>query len=134
MTADNVLSILIVDDLKDNADSLTMALRLYGFDAHAVYSGSEAFDCGVEYPDVVILDLWMPGEDGWSLARRFANSPKPPLVISMTGSGWEEDQQRSEEAGISLHLLKPFDLLALVFTLRRIAKAIEAPKSLVVVA
>ena len=57
------LSVLVVDDDRDTADSLAMVLQLHGFVATAAYSGAESLDCVSECPDVVILDLYMPGFD-----------------------------------------------------------------------
>lgn len=121
------LSVLVVDDDRDTADSLAMVLQLHGFVANAAYSGAEAFDCVFECPDVVILDLYMPKEDGWALARRFSRLTKPPMVIAMTGSALDGDgdRHRSEKAGVWLHLVKPLDLNLLVASLHRIAAATE---------
>ncbi|OWK37346.1 Chemotaxis protein methyltransferase CheR [Fimbriiglobus ruber] len=60
-------------------------------------------------PDVVFLDLHMPGMNGWELARRLRNRAKPPLLVAITGADREADHQRSKEVGIHLHLVKPAD-------------------------
>jgi CheY-like chemotaxis protein len=102
------LSVLVVDDDPDTADSLAALLGLAGHRARAAYSAAEALAAAVaEPPDVVLLDLWMPGVSGYQVARQLRAADKPPLMVAVTGCGTQDDRRRSGEAGFHLHLLKP---------------------------
>src|SRR4051794_6787387 len=98
------LSLLVVDDDADTADSLADLLILHGHDARSATSGADALQLAAdEPPDAVVLDLQMPGMDGWDLARRLSAAAKPPLLIAVSGCGAEADRCRSIRAGIHLH-------------------------------
>jgi CheY-like chemotaxis protein len=73
--------------------------------------------------DVVLLDLGLPVLNGWDVARRIRTMPLPkrPLIVALTGYGWDEDRQRSADAGIDFHLLKPADPQELLDLLQAIA-------------
>jgi PAS domain S-box-containing protein len=108
--------VLVVDDNRDAADSLAMLLRLLGADVRIVYGGPEALGVLEEFlPDVVLLDIGMPGMDGHEVARRIRQVPalQKVLLIAMTGWGQEEDRRRSTDAGFDYHLIKPADVGAL---------------------
>jgi CheY-like chemotaxis protein len=111
----NRLSILVVDDNTDSADSLAELLACMGYDARAAYNGVQAQMMVTECtPDVVILDLLMQGMDGWELARRLRPRPSsPPFLIAMTGYQGETPRQRSSDVGIDLHLIKPVSVTTL---------------------
>lgn len=84
------LSVLVVDDDRDTADSLAVLLYLAGYHARAAYGGIEAQRlAAAEWPDVVVLDLLMPGVDGWELAHRLHPAPpaRRPLLVALTGCG-----------------------------------------------
>jgi CheY-like chemotaxis protein len=74
-----------------------------------------------DLPDVVILDIALPGMNGWELARRLSEqaAPKKPFLIAFTGYGQAADHLRSREAGIHLHLVKPAEPEVLLSVLRR---------------
>ena len=77
-------------------------------------SGPAALQAALsENPDVVLLDLGLPGIDGYEVARRIREKTDKPLLIAMTGYGLAEDRQRSKEAGFDYHLVKPVDPLKL---------------------
>jgi CheY-like chemotaxis protein len=78
-------------------------------------------------PEVVLLDIGLPGMDGWEVARRLqtACTSQPPFLIAITGYGREEDRRKSEEAGINLHLLKPADPQVLAGLLERFQKVVR---------
>jgi len=104
--------ILIVDDLKDSADSLARLLELMGHDVHAAYSGEEAVIAAATFqPDLVLLDIGMPKVNGYDACRSIRSQPwgKRMLVIALTGWGQEEDRRRTEEAGFNAHMVKPVD-------------------------
>jgi CheY-like chemotaxis protein len=116
------LRILVVEDHADTAASLAELLRLYGHEIRVAGNGAEAL-CQVESspPDVVLLDIGLPGMDGWEVARRLRLSPggRMPLLMAITGYGQEADRERSRRAGSHLHLLKPVDSVESQQLLRR---------------
>lgn len=104
--------VLVVDDNVDAAESITAILRWSGYDARSVYDGPSALEVAVDYkPDVVVLDIGLPGLDGYEVARRlraqpmFAHTP----IVAVTGYGQQNDRERSLEAGFNAHLTKPVD-------------------------
>jgi CheY-like chemotaxis protein len=106
------LAVLVVDDLKDSADSLALILRMEGHDAHSTYDGRSAVDLVREWqPDVIILDICMPGMDGYETARRIRElSPgSKPYLIALTAYGSDADRLRSRVEGFDVHLVKPVD-------------------------
>jgi two-component system, OmpR family, response regulator len=106
------LHVLVVEDDPDTAESTALLLRLYGHQVQTAPDGPSALRAAqVAPPDVVLLDLGLPGMDGWKVAKRLGEQAgkKQPLLIAVTGYGREADQRRSLEAGIHLHLLKPVD-------------------------
>jgi signal transduction histidine kinase len=103
--------VMVVDDNKDGADSLAMLVRLWGHDALLAYDGDSALKkAEAEQPDVVLLDIGLPGLDGYQVARRLRErSAEHPVLVALTGYGKEEDRRRSREAGFNHHLTKPVD-------------------------
>jgi two-component system, chemotaxis family, CheB/CheR fusion protein len=104
--------VLVVDDNVDVADMTVMLLQLAGHEAKAAYSGQSALETATEYkPDVVLLDIGMPGMNGYEVARQLRREPqtKDVRVIAMTGYGQDSDRLRSQEAGCDHHLVKPVD-------------------------
>ena len=104
--------ILVVDDNKDSAATLTMMLRLTGHEAHSAHDGLEAVEAaGWFYPDVVLLDIGMPKLNGYEAAARIRQQPwgKKMVLVAVTGWGQEEDKQRAKHAGFDHHLTKPLD-------------------------
>jgi signal transduction histidine kinase len=105
--------ILIVDDNIDAADTLAALLRQLGAVAATAYSGREALDAIEPFrPEVILLDIGMPGMDGYEAARRIrARTPAARLLlIALTGWGQEQDFERSLAAGFDHHLVKPVEL------------------------
>jgi signal transduction histidine kinase/CheY-like chemotaxis protein len=108
--------VLVVDDNRDAADSLCILLGSLGVEAHCVYSGEEALRRIRELrPDAVVLDIGMPGMDGYAVARSIrAEAANDNLrLIALTGWGQEGDRERTRESGFDHHLTKPVDLAAL---------------------
>jgi PAS domain S-box-containing protein len=108
--------ILVVDDNQDAGDSLGMLLKFLGADVHVVYDGQSALEkLRLCRPSVVLLDLGMPGLDGFEVARQVRQDPelRDLMLIALTGWGQEEDRRHSLEAGFDHHLVKPVDLGAL---------------------
>ena len=102
--------LLVVDDNQDAADSLAMLLRLQGHEVRVAYSGMAALEMTKTYtPDVVFMDIGMPGMDGYEAARRIREQPGLGKVVlaALTGWGQQEDRRRTAEAGFNHHLVKP---------------------------
>lgn len=108
--------VLVVDDNVDAADSLGMLLRLQGHDVKIAHSGPEALEAVRESePQLILLDLGMPGMDGYEVARRVRSEHGSSNIViaALTGWGQEQDRQRSKAAGFQHHLTKPIELSAL---------------------
>jgi PAS domain S-box-containing protein len=123
--------ILVVDDNRDAADSLGMLLQCLGADVRVAHDGTEALEAVAAYqPAVVLLDIGMPGMDGYEVARCIRkNFPerRTPLV-ALTGWGQEEDRRRARDAGFDHHLIKPADMETLQALLASLAGD-AAPRS-----
>ena len=105
--------ILIVDDSRDGGESLAMLLRVLGAEVSLAHSGHTALECINRLrPDVVLLDIGIPGMDGYEVARRIRADPNNRHIslIALTGWGQDEDRQRSSAAGFNHHLVKPADI------------------------
>jgi two-component system CheB/CheR fusion protein len=108
--------ILVVDDNVDAADSLAQFLGMAGHQVRTAYGGPAALEAARAYrPEAVLLDIGMPGMDGYEVARRLRQEAGlgGALVVALTGYGQEEDRRRSREATIDHHLVKPVDPEAL---------------------
>jgi PAS domain S-box-containing protein len=104
--------VLIVDDDRDSANSLSVLLQLMGHDVRAAHDGLEAVRAAAAFrPDVALLDIEMPKMDGYEAVRHIRGQPwgKDMVLVALTGWGQEEDKQRSLEAGFNYHLTKPLD-------------------------
>jgi PAS domain S-box-containing protein len=114
--------VLVVDDNADAADVLTALLQGLGHEVQTAHGGMEALEMAERFrPDVVLLDLGMPGMSGVEVARRLRErkrSPEP-LIVAVTGWGKAEDRARSRAAGFDLHLVKPVEEHELREVLRR---------------
>jgi signal transduction histidine kinase len=104
--------VLVVDDNPDGADSLAEVLRLLGHDADVAYDGRSAVAKAVaDTFDLVVLDINLPGWDGYEIARRIRQQAPagPHRFVAMTGFGTEDDHKRSRDEGFIAHLVKPID-------------------------
>jgi signal transduction histidine kinase len=104
--------VLVVDDNKDAAETLALLLRLRGHDVRVAGDGPAALALAADYlPDVVLLDLGLPGMDGHEVGRRLRRQPglDKVRVVALTGSGSEEDRSLSLQAGFDDHVVKPVD-------------------------
>jgi PAS domain S-box-containing protein len=116
--------ILVVDDNHEHADTLALFLEISGNDVRTAYDGLEAVEAAADFhPDAVLLDIGMPGVDGYEACRRIRALPdgEATVVVALTGWGQEEDRRRSHEAQFDAHMVKPADpaaLLALVESLQ----------------
>jgi len=115
-------SVLVVDDLADSAETLAALLGLHGFPVRAAASGGAALALAdQELPDVVLLDLRMPGMDGFELARRLRvmAAGRPLVLVAVSGSTPEADRHKTAAAGIDHFVLKPAPLGVLLDILAR---------------
>jgi two-component system CheB/CheR fusion protein len=105
------LRILVADDNRDAADSLQKILALYGHEVRVAYDGAQALALGEEFrPRVAILDIGMPGSDGYDVARKLRTRHGSRLtLVALTGWSQEADRRRAREAGFDHHLTKPVD-------------------------
>jgi len=101
---------LVVDDNGDSAESLALLLSLAGHETHVAHTGPEALDrADALRPDAVLLDLGLPGLNGYEVCRRLraAAWAREIPIVAITGWGQADDRQRSKEAGFDGHLVKP---------------------------
>jgi PAS domain S-box-containing protein len=108
--------LLVVDDNTDAADSLAMLLRLQGHEVRVAHDGPSALTLVKGYrPELVFLDIGMPGMDGYEVARRLRQQPgfENVRLAALTGWGQQEDRRKSKEAGFDHHLVKPIEPTAL---------------------
>jgi CheY-like chemotaxis protein len=102
----------VVDDNVDAAIALGVLLRSLGHQTCVVHDGIAALKMAPEFrPDIVLLDLGMPGMDGFETARRLRSlkRDRPFRIVAVTGWGQESDRAKTREAGFDLHLVKPVD-------------------------
>jgi CheY-like chemotaxis protein len=117
--------VLIVDDNEDAANSLAIILNLGGHETASVYSAADALARAAAFkPDVVLLDIGLPGMDGYEVAQQMRELPglRDIRLVAVTGYGRSEDRMRAREAGFDDHLVKPVEFAAL----ERILAAIRA--------
>jgi CheY-like chemotaxis protein len=108
-------SILIVEDNADARDALRMLLELDGHTVEAVAEGQQALEVArAKDPDIALVDIGLPGIDGYEIARRVrARDTRRPVLIALTGYGQPEDRRRATDAGFDDMLVKPVDPTAL---------------------
>jgi two-component system CheB/CheR fusion protein len=105
--------VLVVDDNVDGAESLAAVLEMEGHQVCIAYDGHQAVQQATQWrPDVVLLDIGLPGMDGYQVARalRGAGATCAITLIALTGYGQPEDMERARSAGFDHHLVKPIDL------------------------
>jgi PAS domain S-box-containing protein len=110
--ASDAKRILIVDDNRDAANTLALLLRRWGHEVHMAYDGNEALAVAEAHrPDLVLLDIGLPGRDGYEVARLIRSRLElaSTTIVALTGYGMEEDRQQSQAAGFDQHIIKPAD-------------------------
>ena len=108
--------ILIVDDNTDAVDTLAKIVRLNGHQVQVAYDGPSGLTIANAFkPAIVLLDIGLPGLDGYAVAERLRemDSTRNSLIIAISGYGQPKDEQRSRQAGFDLHFVKPVDFRSL---------------------
>jgi PAS domain S-box-containing protein len=117
--------VLVVDDNRDSADTITALLLAWGHEARTLYDAESVISVVEDFqPDVVVLDIGLPKINGYDLARQLRQSgnPRHIVLVAFTGYGQDDDRRRVREAGFDHHLLKPLEPEALA----RIIDAVPA--------
>lgn len=115
-TAAPARTVLIVDDNVTSAETLALLIGLSGHATHVAHSGAAALEAAERHrPEVILLDIGLPGMDGFEVARqvRQAEDGRRAVLIAVTGYGQDDDRRKSAEAGFDHHLVKPIDLARL---------------------
>lgn len=110
------LKVLVVDDYAPIAEMLEQAVQAFGYDVRACHDGRSALEIAPEFrPDVILLDIAMPGLDGLEVCRNLRANPDMAgvKIIAQTGRGEKEFKKLTASAGFDLHLVKPVDLMVL---------------------
>jgi len=111
-TANHTARILVVDDNRDTALALSKLLEVLGHDVRTAYDGPSALALARrQRPDYVLLDIGLPGLDGYKVAAELRKDLdcRDTVIIAVSGYGQEEDRRRSQEAGFDHHLVKPIN-------------------------
>jgi PAS domain S-box-containing protein len=109
--------VLVVDDNVDSAETIASLLEILGSEVKTAFDGAASLSLAEAFaPEVVLLDVGMPGMDGLEVCRRLRREPwgRDAFVVAMTGWGSEEDRRRTRDAGFDAHLVKPIDSAALM--------------------
>ena len=112
MAAPGSTRVLVVDDNADSVAMLTMLLEMKGHVTAMAQSGPEALEKAEAFrPDVVVLDIGLPGMDGYEVAGHLRQQPygRSVTLVALTGWSSDEDRQRTREAGFNHHFIKPVD-------------------------
>ncbi|CAG9180340.1 PAS domain-containing hybrid sensor histidine kinase/response regulator [Cupriavidus pampae] len=125
-TGTRPLRVLLVDDNRDAADSMAMLLEMSGHEVALAYDGMEAVHAAARIrPDVALIDLAMPGMDGFAVIHALRDMPalSETRYIALTGFGQASDRQQTQDAGFHAHLVKPVDLDKLLATIADLGAA-----------
>jgi CheY-like chemotaxis protein len=121
-SAETTRKVLVVDDNEDAAVMLSMALEMMGFETVVAHDGYSALEEAARFqPDVALIDIGLPGIDGYEVARQMRGILGHVQLVAVTGYGLDTDRQRSREAGFDHHLVKPVELAAVRALLARAA-------------
>jgi signal transduction histidine kinase/DNA-binding response OmpR family regulator len=126
------LRVLVVDDVAASVESLTMLLDLQGYEVRSALDGISALKVADSFlPDAVLLDIGLPGMNGYEVARHLRSDERfrDTLLVALTGYGQDEDRRRTTEAGIDEHFVKPADLDRLFHIIGSYADSTRGPKS-----
>lgn len=110
------LRVLVVDDNRDSAEMLALLVSMQGHETDRAFDGMSALDAAERFrPDVVLLDVGLPGMNGYEVARELRRRPHlgKPRIVAITGWGQMEDRERALAAGCDHHITKPADPVAI---------------------
>jgi signal transduction histidine kinase/CheY-like chemotaxis protein len=122
--------VLIIDDNVDAADGLAALVRIRGGEAEVAHDGEAGLRVAMRFrPDVILLDIGMPGIDGYGTCRRFRAGARgdQACIVAVTGWGQQEDRARALACGFDAHLTKPVDFPALEAVLASFARSSPEP-------
>ena len=120
------MRVLVVDDNTDVAETIAVLLSHWGHDVKSAADGPTAVEiAAARHPDVILLDIGLPGMSGYEVAEQIRANPalSDTVLVAMTGYGQAEDKQRSRQAGITHHLVKPVEPLLLQKLLSSLGEA-----------
>jgi two-component system CheB/CheR fusion protein len=112
VTTDRRRRVLVVDDITDSAESLARLLRRWGHEVHLAHDGPSALSAARSTaPEIVLLDIGLPGMDGYEVARQLRQDPdqSTTVLVALTGYSQLTDRQQTHDAGFDEHLIKPVD-------------------------
>jgi signal transduction histidine kinase len=118
--------VLLVEDNEDSRLTLAMVLQIYGHEVLEARDGPEGLRIALaQQPDVAVVDIGLPGLDGYEFARRLRAAPEGERIalVALTGYGQAEDRQRALDAGFDAHLVKPVEPARLLDVIRIVARA-----------
>ncbi len=120
------MKVLLVDDEQEFVESLSERLQLRNLDADVVYDGEQALEAlSQNKPDVMVLDLRMPGIDGMEVLRRVSKEHPEMRVVILTGHGTDKDEQEARKLGAFEYMQKPVDIEKLDSTLHRAWRSLK---------
>ena len=122
--------VLVVDDSVDAAETVATLLQAAGCVTRAVHSGEQAVTSTVDFgPEIVLLDVGLPGVDGLEVCRRIRTLPggQAVYVVAITGWGQDDDRRKTRDAGFDAHLVKPVDIHALLRLVEHAPRVGQAP-------
>lgn len=114
-----------MDDNADTVESFSILLNASGHNVRTAYDGPAAVQAALDYqPDIALLDIGLPGLDGYQVAKRIRQEPalKNVVLVALTGYGQDSDRQTSFQAGFDHHLVKPARLEQLTQILAMVAE------------
>jgi len=127
-----ILKVLVVDDVTASVESLTMLLDLQGYEVRSAVDGMSALKLADSFlPDVLLLDIGLPGMNGYEVAKQLRSDErfKGALLVALTGYGQDEDLRQTTDAGFDEHFVKPADLDQLLHVIGSFAGSARATNS-----
>lgn len=129
-TTEKAIRVLIVDDNRDGADALGLVVEAFGNQVHVTYGGTKALEVATTFrPDLMLIDLLMPGMDGCSLVMRLRQNPAfaQTKIVAITGQKGEEHKTSAMKAGFDAVLFKPAGLAEIKAVLASVVSSDTAP-------
>ena len=120
--------ILVVDDLRDSADSLALLFDALGHETMTSYDGQQAVEAAQSFePDIVFLDINMPILDGYGAARTLRDEQvdTPPVLVALTAVSGPDAKRRADEAGFDFYVIKPADFNVLITLVDDLSRRID---------